>query len=193
MTIPRSEIVTVPNILSFYRLVMAPVIVWFAFEEYRNLFIIFLVISLLSDVLDGLIARIWNVQTKLGARLDSIADDLTYVAALVGIFQFEYQTLKPHIGLLYVFIGFLVLTTVVPLVKFKKTPAFHLYSFRANGYIQAFFILHLFVIGFNVYFYYFALGFGILACMEVIAVALAVDRPVTNVRGLYWVLRDKNG
>jgi len=178
--------------LSFYRLVMAPVIVWLALEEYRNLFIIFLCISLVTDILDGLIARTWNLQTKLGTRLDSIADDFTYVAALVGIFQFEYQTLKPHIYILYIFIGLLLLTTIVPLVKFLKTPAFHLYSFRVNGYIQGFFIFYLFVIGFNVYFYYIAMSFGILACVEVIAVALVVNEPVTNARGLYWVLRDKN-
>lgn len=193
MIIPRSEILTIPNALSFYRLLAAPVIVWFALNENRYLFITLLVISLLTDVLDGLIARLWHLQTKFGARLDSIADDLTYLAALIGIFQFEYQTLKPHIVPLYVFIGLLVLTTVVPLVKFRRTPAFHLYSFRANGYLQALFIVYLFVIGFSVWFYYIAVGFGILACLEVIAVTLVVDRPVTNVRGLYWVLRDKTG
>ena len=34
---------------------------------------------------------------------------------------------------------------------------------------------------------------GILACLEVIAVTLAVRQPISNARGLYWMLRDRRG
>jgi len=190
----RGEILNVPNLLSFYRLAMVPVIVGLALSEQRTLFVVFLCISFVTDVLDGPIARAWNMCTRFGARLDSIADELTYVAALVGIFQFEYQTLEPHIAVLYAFIGSLVVATLTPLIKFKTTPSFHLYSFKANSLLQGIFIFCLFVFGFNVYFYYFVMIFGILACLEFIAVALVVDEPVSNARSLYWVLdKSKRG
>ena len=170
---------------------MAPVIGVLALSEERTLFIVFLCISFVTDVLDGLIARAWNLCTKIGSRLDSIADELTYVAALVGIFQFEYHTLKPHLAILYVFIGLLVLGTLIPLAKFKRTPSFHLYSFKANALLQGLFILDLFVFGLDVSLYYFVMSFGILACLEVICVALVLDEPISDAKSLYWVLRKK--
>ncbi len=191
MFISRPEIFNVPNLLSFYRLAMAPLIGVLALSEERTLFIVFLCISFVTDVLDGLIARAWNLCTKIGSRLDSIADELTYVAALVGIFQFEYNTLKPHIVILYVFIGLLILGTLIPLAKFKRTPSFHLYSFKANALLQGLFILDLFVFGLDVSLYYFVMSFGILACLEVICVALVLDEPASDAKSLYWVLRKK--
>jgi cardiolipin synthase (CMP-forming) len=188
MSSSRGDVFNVPNLLSFYRLAMAPVIVALALSEERTFFIIFLCISFVTDVLDGLIARAWNLSTEIGSRLDSIADELTYVAALAGIFQFEYQALKPHIAMLYVFIGLLIVATLIPLIKFKKTPSFHLYSFKGNALLQGIFIFYLFVFDFNVYFYYFVMSFGILACLEVISVALVLDQPISDAKSLYWVL-----
>jgi cardiolipin synthase (CMP-forming) len=188
MFLRRAEILNVPNLLSLYRLAAAPVIVAVALSEQRTLFVVLLCVSFVTDVLDGPIARAWNLCTPLGARIDSIADELTYVAALVGIFEFEYQTLQPHIAALYAFLGFLVVAEAIPLIKFGKPPAFHLYSFKANALFQGIFIFCLFVFGFNVYFYYFVMIFGILACLEFIAVALVIDEPVSDARSLYWVL-----
>lgn len=183
-----SEILNIPNALSLYRLAMAPVIIVLALSEQRTFFIVLLCISFVTDMLDGPIARAWNMRTQIGARLDSIADVLTYVAALVGIFQFEYQTLEPHINALYAFIGLLVVATLTPLIKFRTPPSLHLYSFKVNALLQGIFIFSLFVFSFNVYFYYFVMVFGILACLEFIAVALVIDRPVSDARSLYWVL-----
>jgi cardiolipin synthase (CMP-forming) len=191
MSISLREMFNVPNVLSFYRLAMAPVIGALALSEERALFIIFLSISFVTDVLDGLIARAWNLCTRIGSRLDSIADELTYVAALVGIFQFEYHAVKPHVAILYVFIGLLALATLIPMLKFRKTPSFHLYSFKANALLQGLFMLDLFVLGFDVRLYYFVMSFGILACLEMIAVALVLDEPASDVKGLYWVLRNE--
>jgi CDP-diacylglycerol--glycerol-3-phosphate 3-phosphatidyltransferase len=167
---------------------MAPVIAALALSEERTFFVIFLCISFVTDVLDGLIARVWNICTKIGSRLDSIADELTYVAAVLGIFQFEYQTLKPHIAILYGFIGMLFVATSIPIIKFRETPSFHLYSFKANALLQSLFIFCLFVFDFDVYLYYFVMSFGILACLEYITVALVLDEPISDAKSLYWVL-----
>jgi CDP-diacylglycerol--glycerol-3-phosphate 3-phosphatidyltransferase len=188
----RSDILTVPNALSFYRLAMAPVLIVLALTEERTLFIVLLCVSFATDVLDGFIARTWNLCTPLGARLDSIADELTYLAALVGVFQFEYEAVKPHLVILYIFIGFLALAALIPMVKFRKMPSFHLYSFKANALFQGIFIVTLFVFGFNAHLYYFVMGFGILACLEAIIVSLVIDQPISNARSLFWVLGKRN-
>ncbi|MCP5364210.1 MAG: CDP-alcohol phosphatidyltransferase family protein [Hyphomicrobiales bacterium] len=167
---------------------MAPVIVAFALSGNRTLFVIFLCISFATDILDGFIARVWDLCTEIGSRLDSIADVLTYAAALTGIFQFEYPAIKPHVAMLYAFIGALILATLIPLIKFKRSPSFHLYSFKANALFQGLFIFCLFIFGFNVYFYYAVMSFGILACLEAITVALLLDHPISDAKGLWWML-----
>jgi cardiolipin synthase (CMP-forming) len=188
----RKIVRNIPNALSFYRLLMAPVISVLALAGYERLFVVLIVVSLATDILDGLIARTFHLQTAFGAKLDSIADDATYFAAFVGIFAFKRYDIGVHLPLLYVFITLLVLTSLVHLIKFHRFPSFHLYSFKIGGYLQGGFLAVLFLFGFQVELYYAAFGFGILACIEVIALTLIVDEPISNARGLYWLLRDRH-
>jgi len=75
------KVFTVPNILSMLRILLVPVIVWVYFDEsIADHFLIALVLVFLSaitDVLDGIIARKFNLITDLGKVLDPIADKLT--------------------------------------------------------------------------------------------------------------------
>ncbi len=184
----RRAMLKVPNLLSTYRLLMAPVLVVLALSELRTLFIVFLCVSFVTDALDGPIARAWNLRSAFGSRLDSIADTSTYAAALVGIFQFEAQALIPHIPMLIVFMGMLILATLLPLIKFHKIASFHLYSSKLNALFLALFILHFLTFGFVSWLYYCVLTFGILASMEIIAVAMLLKEPANDIKGLYWIL-----
>ncbi len=67
----KKQIFTLPNVLSFYRVLIFPVIFWFILAGKESLFAIFLVINLVTDFLDGLLARALKQQTALGAKLDS--------------------------------------------------------------------------------------------------------------------------
>lgn len=183
----------IPNALSAYRLGMAPVLAGLALTGRERPFVILIVVSLVSDILDGLIARTFRLQTEFGAKLDSIADDATYVAAFIGVLVFKSAEIGPHMPLLYAFIVMVALTTLVHLAKFGLFPSLHLYSFRVGGYLQGGFLLLLFVHGFEVHFFYFVFLYGIVACLEVIAVTMVVRQPISNARGLYWVLRDRRG
>lgn len=69
----KKKIVTVPNLLSFYRLLAFPLILWLIISGKERLFAIFLIINLVTDFLDGFIARVFNQETDLGAKLDSFA------------------------------------------------------------------------------------------------------------------------
>jgi len=75
------KVFTDPNILSMLRILLVPVIVWVYFDEsIADHFLIALVLVFLSaitDVLDGIIARKFNLITDLGKVLDPIADKLT--------------------------------------------------------------------------------------------------------------------
>ena len=79
----------VPNALSAYRILALPFISYALFTADRDLFILLLSINLISDILDGLIARLFNLQTEFGAKLDSVADIGTYLMAFIGMITLE--------------------------------------------------------------------------------------------------------
>lgn len=75
----------VPNILTLIRLILiAPIVVTIAQEKFIIAFI-FLILSGITDVLDGTIARKFNLITDLGKLLDPFADKATQVAILVTL------------------------------------------------------------------------------------------------------------
>ncbi|MGZ9159455.1 MAG: CDP-alcohol phosphatidyltransferase family protein [Nitrospira sp.] len=186
-----SALLTVPGLLCLYRLAMAPVIIALALSEERTLFVVFLCVSFVTDVIDGPIARARNQCTEIGARLDSVADLLTYIAALVGVFHFEYRAVEQHLLIFFVFIASLCLFGVISFVKFGQAPAFHLYSFKINALLQAIMIFYLLVFGFNKSLYYFSMGFGVLAGLEAIITVLIVDKPIADAKSLYSVLDER--
>ena len=80
----QHKIWTIPNLLSFLRLVLIPVIVWlYVGEKNYPAAAVVLVISFLSDLADGFIARHFHMTSDLGTALDPIADKLTQGVLLI--------------------------------------------------------------------------------------------------------------
>src|SRR5437773_3019566 len=72
--------VTLPNILSSVRLALVPVLLGLAWGGHSHGFLACLIISLLTDATDGLLARRLHQTSELGAKLDSWADLFTYLS-----------------------------------------------------------------------------------------------------------------
>lgn len=180
---------TIPNILSAYRIITFPLVLFFALTRQEDLFVIFLIINLITDVLDGWIARAFKIQTEFGARLDSIADVGTYLLAIAGIFIFKLSEFNPHLISFYIFIFLFVSANLLSLLKFKRLPSLHLYSWKIGGYIQGLFLFVLFAFDFYPFFYYFMITWGVLAFSEHICIQLLLKEMQSNSNGLYWVLK----
>ena len=80
----KSDIVTIPNIFSAFRLCLIPVIVrQYCIEENFLLTGHLLILSGATDIIDGFIARRFHMISDLGKILDPIADKLTQAAMLI--------------------------------------------------------------------------------------------------------------
>lgn len=79
----KSQIFTIPNLLSLVRLLLIPLVVWLYIgrKDYLGALGI-LILSGLTDVADGYIARRFHMVSDLGKALDPIADKLTQAATL---------------------------------------------------------------------------------------------------------------
>jgi cardiolipin synthase len=81
----NGEVVNVPNLLSFLRILLVPVFLWFLLEELFLASIAVLAVAGLTDFLDGFLARKLNQTTKLGKMLDPVADRLYIFATLLAL------------------------------------------------------------------------------------------------------------
>ena len=80
----KNKIITIPNILSFIRILLIPVIVWlYIFEKDYLWSGIMVVISGLTDVVDGFIARKFNMISDVGKVLDPFADKATQLVVII--------------------------------------------------------------------------------------------------------------
>ena len=73
------RVLTLPNVLSVLRLVGVPVFLWAILAEHDVLALVVLMLSGLTDYLDGKIARRFGLESRLGQLLDPFADRL-YIA-----------------------------------------------------------------------------------------------------------------
>jgi cardiolipin synthase len=80
-----NKIFTIPNILSFFRIVLIPFILWTFFIKEYWICAGLIVFSGLTDLADGFIARRFNMISPLGKVLDPIADKLTLFAIILSL------------------------------------------------------------------------------------------------------------
>ena len=189
ITVRGENIINVPNFISLYRLLAFPVIFFMALTGREQWFVILLCISLVSDVLDGNIARLFKLQTHFGAALDNLADIFTYAMAILGLFIFKWTDIKPHSWILFLFLGIFILSYIVSFAQKRKIPGLHLYSAVSAGYAQSIFFFVLFVWGFYPWMLYVVATWGIIAYTEKIFILFKLDDIKIGVKGLYWVMK----
>ena len=79
----KHKIITIPNVLSLFRLLLIPVIMWlYKVEEDPVWTMAILALSGITDIVDGIIARKCNMISDFGKVFDPVADKLTQIAML---------------------------------------------------------------------------------------------------------------
>lgn len=114
------EYFSIPNLMGYFRILLIPVYLFLYIraettEEYYMAAVVLLV-SFLTDLFDGKIARRFDMVTEFGKILDPVADKLTQGAMAIS-FSYKY----PAMGiLLFVFLGKECLMAILGLYMMKK-------------------------------------------------------------------------
>jgi cardiolipin synthase (CMP-forming) len=74
---------TIPNLITASRIILAPVFVIYLLNDRLNSALIVFLICMISDGVDGMVARLFNQKSRLGAYLDPLADKILLVTAFV--------------------------------------------------------------------------------------------------------------
>ena len=186
-----SRLKHVPNALSAGRIVAAPVLVYFAATGAGQRFTWLLVPALLSDIADGYIARRYGLTSRLGAMLDSIADTLLFLVAIYGVWALHPDVLREHALAGSLVAGSWILEVAVALARYRKLSSFHTYASKASGYLLGILIGVLFLWGLPPPLLYLAVAASVGANLEELALIWLLPSWRSDVRGVYWVLRER--
>jgi phosphatidylglycerophosphate synthase len=176
---------------SFYRIAAAPILLLLLLLDERQLFSWFLLISYLTDAIDGYLARKLKITSSRGSQLDSFGDQITLIIGLIGLFIFENEFIKNNIILISVAFVPYIVQMIIAYFKYGKATAFHTYLAKLSAILQSLFILYsLFFIP-NYTLFYIMIGFGLLETFEEITLIYMYDSWSSDVKGIYWAFKDK--
>jgi len=147
---------------------------------------------LLSDILDGLIARGFYLTSPLGATLDSIADILTMLLGLLGIAVFQRSFVSAHYLPLALVAAFYVAEVAASLFRYGKVSSFHTFLSRIAAYVSGIFFMSLFFWGYHSWLFYAALGTYALALLEEMVLIYLLPAWRSDVGGIYPLLKSNS-
>lgn len=121
----KKEILTVPNLLSLFRLLLIPVYVhiYLSATEKHEFFLAgtIMALSCITDMVDGKIARHFNMISNVGKVLDPLADKMTQLALILCL-SAKYPILYPVLVLFLVKEFFQLFVAVLHIRKGKVLP-----------------------------------------------------------------------
>ena len=180
------------NGITLYRVIAAPFLLVLLFTGYYEVFKWLLAVSFFTDLIDGYLARKFNVTSVMGTRLDSIGDDLTVLAALVGLFVINPDFIKAHTTELVILFIVFVMETSYAFYRYGRMTNFHTYLAKLAALLQGVFLLVAIVFDEpNLVLFYAAAGITLIELVEEIIITAVLPDWQTNVKGLYWVLKRK--
>lgn len=186
----RNGLRHLPNLISGARLVAAPVLIALAMAHSESGFSALLLAALISDVADGLVARAFGLQSRLGAMLDSMADVTTLASAACGISVFHAEVFREHVVGCALVLGGWAIVCGIALLRYGRLSSFHTYASKAAGYALGIFLVALFLSGFFAPLFYAAVTLSVISSVEELVLLWRLPAWRSDVRGLWWVARE---
>jgi phosphatidylglycerophosphate synthase len=181
------------NGITLYRLAAAPVMVFFIFTNHPDIFKWMLPLSFFTDLIDGFLARKLKVTGTAGSKLDSIADDLTIVAAIIGVFVFKQEFIRSNMITISILLFLFFFQMIYALIRYRKLSSFHTYFAKIAAIVQGSFLILLFLLPEPLYWlFYLAAIITTIDLIEEIILVKILPEWETDVKGVYWVTKRKS-
>ena len=186
--IDKRDFINPPNIVSMIRMIMAPVLLYLAFNQHANLYLLTLLFTLFTDVLDGFLARRLNMVTVLGSHLDSWGDFIIYITLAIAAWWLWPEIIKEEVVTVSLIILSFTLPVLTGLIKFHTLTSYHTWSVKLAVLIT--------VISYVVVFsewlrwpLYVAAAVSIIAAIEEILITIVMKKEHADVRSLWHALK----
>lgn len=132
-----SSVRSIPTALTIFRLLSAPVLMVLAYMGRERYFLWLAIAALLSDVLDGALARRLGASSETGRLLDSWADLLIAMVSFAGATLLWPDTMREEAGYFALVLAALVIPNAWGLLRFRRLLGYHTISAKASGVLLA--------------------------------------------------------
>ena len=182
------QLLTVPNLLTCFRFVSTPILLALAWKGQDRAFLLLLVATFLTDILDGMVARLLKQESELGALLDTWGDLLIYTTIAVSSWWLWPKVMQRELYFAIIVIASYMLPTAVGVIKFRAFPSYHTWmvKFAVACMGCSFFLLVLFDISWA---FRLASILCFLAATEEIAISCVLPELRSNVQTFWHVKR----
>jgi len=128
---------SIPTALTIFRLLSAPVLMVLAYMGRERYFLWLAIAALLSDVLDGALARRLGASSETGRLLDSWADLLIAMVSFAGATLLWPDTMREEAGYFAIVLTALVAPNAWGLLRYRRLLGYHTISAKASGVLLA--------------------------------------------------------
>ena len=183
-------VLNIPNILSLFRIIAAPFLLLAGWFGMPDLFFVLFGMMLLSDALDGIIARILDQTSEEGARLDSYGDILTYLSTPLAAWWLWPDIIKDELYYIIAAIIIYVVPAFFSLAKFGKLASYHTWITKISAVLMSAGVVML--LGFeNALLFHIAIYFLVIEMVENIAITFILEKPKSNIHSIWHALKAK--
>ncbi len=183
----KDDIVNIPNVISFIRILMAPVLFYFAFTQQPNWFIGVLLFAEFTDVLDGFLARTLNQITEMGSHLDSWGDFVIYLTIAICAWVLWPEILQREIIYFAIIVLSFTLPALIGYIKFHAFTSYHTWSVKLAVAITVVAYILLFT-GLLDWPFRIAALFCLYAALEEIAITHLIHHQHVDVRSVWQAI-----
>jgi CDP-diacylglycerol--glycerol-3-phosphate 3-phosphatidyltransferase len=136
-SILSSSVRSIPLALTIFRICSAPVLMVLAAMGKERFFLWLAIAALLSDVLDGALARRLGASSETGRLLDSWADLLIALVSFAGATLLWPDTMRQEAGYFALVLAALVIPNAWGLLRFRRLLGYHTVSAKSSGVLLA--------------------------------------------------------
>lgn len=179
---------SIPIALSCFRIVAGPVLLVQAWTMQRTGFVVLFVLALISDWLDGFVARRQKENSPLGARMDSLGDFSVLVALPFAAFRlYPDMLLREYPYLIMVLVCYAV-PTGFGILKYGHFTAYHTWGakFCTITFSLAFLVM---MLGGSSRPFHLLLPLAVLECLQELAMTALLRQRHSDVPTLWHALR----
>ena len=188
----RRNIYNLPNLISSIRILIAPLLFYFAFNKMENWFLAALLFSGATDVLDGYLARKLNQITKLGSHLDSWGDFTIYSTMAICAWIIWPEIVQREILYFSMILFSFMLPVWIGLIKYRRLTSYHTWSVKLAVLVTFIGYASLFS-GFAEWPFVLASYLCVYAGIEEILITIVSSKERVDVRSIWAALRYERG
>jgi CDP-diacylglycerol--glycerol-3-phosphate 3-phosphatidyltransferase len=179
---------TPANMVTLSRLLLAPVLLLLAYLGLPHVFAAILTISLVTDIVDGKLARWLGQASRWGARLDSWADFATYASVPLCAYWLRPELLHSEALTFWAIVLAFAVPVIYGFIKYGTLTSYHTRGAVIAAYCVGGATILLFTLG-STWPLRIAAAVLVVAELEEIAITTVLPRPVTMVRSLSVALQ----